>query len=633
MLSLRKGSKVFYQNEEYEIINPVNLQNVLARNLKTSDIVKLPVSGLSHPPADKPLTVNVPIEGVREKDWEIAKQRFEIIKPLIKPYRTKKELKEISDKTGISVSTLYLWIDRYSKTGTLISLVPNYTEKGGKGKSRLDPQVEKIIDDFVNNEYLTKQKKSVVKVAEDITMHVKLAGLPAPSINTIRNKIKMLSPAQVYKSRRGRSEFLNNFCPVKDSFEAEFPLQIIEIDHTPLDIIIVDDYLRKPIGRPYITIALDIYSRMVFGFYVSLQAPSFFSVGQALYMGIMPKNNYLESLGVEGAWNIYGLPKNTTIHLDNAAEFRGEALKRFGEEFNIGIDFRPKGAPYYGGHIERIVKTINMRIHNLQGSTFSNPKERGQYDSEGKAVFTIKEIEKWIAEFIVNFYHKTVHSEIGMTPEKKFEIGILGNDETPGTGLPDIIDKEESERIRITLLPFVERTVQKDGISFEDIKYYSDVLRKYIRIEDANKKRKLFTIRFDPRDISKVYFYEPDLRTYFQIPYRNMGYPGVSIWEIREVKKYLKKEGLKSYDEDKIFQALKKLRQIETESFEKTKSVRRKLSSDGHHKEKIKLEIENRLKLTPSFKNKASEDAVTENTGNTENKNEIETYDIDEYDD
>ncbi|MDA8272836.1 MAG: transposase, partial [Deltaproteobacteria bacterium] len=411
--------------------------------------------------------------------------------------------------------------------------------------------------------------------------------------------------------------------------------------------------MRKPIGRPYITLAVDIYSRMVFGFYISLQAPSFFSAGQAIYMGIMPKNNYLESLGVEGEWNIYGLPKNTTIHLDNAAEFRGTALKRFGEEFNIAIDFRPKGAPYYGGHIERIVKTINMRIHNLQGSTFSNPKERGQYDSQGKAVFTIKEIEKWIAEFIVNYYHKTVHSEIGMTPEKKYEIGILGDDKNPGTGLPDMIDKEESERIRITLLPFVERTVQKDGISFEDIKYYGDVLRKYIRIEDVNKKRKLFTIRFDPRDISKVYFYEPDLKTYFQIPYRNMGYPSISIWEIREAKKYIKKEGLKSYDEDKIFQAFKKLRQIETESFEKTKSVRRKLSSNGHHKEKMKLEIENRLKLTPSFNNSSGKGTVSDNADNAENmkykkaeetgthagknskdeaNNEIEAYEIDMYD-
>ena len=656
MLSLRKGSKVLYRNEEYEIINPIDLQHVLGINLKTSDIIKLPVNELSNPISAEAPVVNAPIEGIRQKDWDVAKQRFEIIKPLLKADKTKKEVEERGKETGISTATIYLWIERYLKTGTLVSLVPNYTDKGGKGKSRLNPQVESVIDDFIKNEYLTKQKKSIIKVAEDIKMHVKLAGLPMPSVNTIRNRIKILSPTLVYKSRRGRSEFLNNFSPVKDSFDAKFPLEIIEIDHTPLDIIIVDEIMRKPIGRPYITLAVDIYSRMVFGFYISLQTPSFFSVGQALYMGIMPKNNYLESLGINGDWNTYGLPKNTTIHLDNAAEFRGAALKRFGEEFNIEINFRPKGAPYYGGHIERIIKTINMRIHNLHGSTFSNPKERGQYDSEGKAAFTIKELEKWIAEFIVNYYHKTVHSEINMTPEKKYEIGILGDDNNPGTGLPDIIDKEESERIRITLLPFVERTVQKNGISFEDIKYYSDVLRKYIRIEDVNKKRKSFTIRFDPRDISKVYFYEPDLKTYFQIPYRNMGYPSISIWEIRESKKYIRKEGLKSYDEDKIFQAFKKLRQIETESFEKTKSVRRKLSSNGHHKEKMKLEVENRLKLTPSFNNGNSdsggggEEVVSDNAENMKYKkadetgthagknskdevnNEIEAFEIDTYD-
>ena len=650
ILSLRKGNKVSYKNEIYEVLNPTDLENVLCKNIKTGDISKLPVKELSNPDAETAGN-KTPLESYSKKDWEEAEKRLEIIKPLLGTAPTKKQVAERAEEFGTSFVTLYRWINRYLSTGSLSSLVPGYKERGGKGKTRLDEETEKIIKSFIDNEYLTKQKLPVSKIIENIKIYCKQADIVAPSDNTIRNRIKALNYGRTLRLRNGKSEYLSKFNPVSDSFNADFPLEIVQIDHTPLDIMVVDEIMRRPIGRPYITIALDIFSRMVYGFYVTLQDPSFFSAGQALYMGIMPKNNYLESLGVEGSWSIYGIPKSMTIHLDNAAEFRGEGLKRFCQEFNIGIDFRPRGAPYYGGHIERVVKTMNMRMHTLSGTTFSNPKERGEYDSEAKAVFTLKELEKWIAEFIVNVYHKSIHSELNMTPEKKYETGILGNDKMAGTGLPDIIGREEAEKIRISLLPIAERSVQKDGISFENIKYYSDVLRKYISIKDNNgRKRKIFTIRFDPRDISTIYFYDQDLKMYFPIPYRNMGNPCVSIWDIREAKRYLKKEGLKDYDETRLFQAIKKLNRLEVESFEKTKTARRKLSSNNHHKEKMKLEIESQLKLEPAYnknteKLSAGDDTKTENVSQkpskktepdqykNEQSDETEVFEIDNYDD
>ena len=652
ILSLRKGNKVSYNKENYEILNPIDLENVLCKNLKTGDVIKLPINELSNT-EDVKLENVIPLDSYREEDWKIGEERYEIIKPLLKNALTKKEIIKRANEFNTSYVTLYRWLKRFRATGTISSLVPGYRERGGKGKTRLEEDIEKIIKNFIDEQYLTKQKIPASKLIENIRIFFKQSGMAVPSDNTIRNRINALNYGRALRFRNGKSDYLSKFNPVHDSFTANFPLEIIQIDHTPLDIIIVDELMRKPIGRPYLTLAVDIFSRMVYGFYVTLQAPSFFSVGQTLYMGIMPKNNYLESLGVEGNWNIYGIPKAMTIHLDNAAEFRGDGLKRFCQEFNIGIDFRPRGAPYYGGHIERIVKTMNMRIHTLSGTTFSNPKERGEYDSEAKAVFTLKELERWIAEFIVNVYHKSIHSELNMTPEKKYEIGILGDDTTPGTGLPDILDREESERIRISLLPIVERSVQKDGISFESIKYYSDVLRKYIRVKDENgKKRKIFTIRFDPRDISTIYFYDSDLKTYFPIPYRNMGNPCVSIWDIREAKRYLKKEGLKDYDETRLFQALKKLNKLEAESFEKTKTARRKLASNNHHKDKIKLEIENQFKLEPAYnKNKeispedeiikkenyvrkSAEELVSDNhTEEPPKSEEPEIFEIDNYDD
>lgn len=43
--------------------------------------------------------------------------------------------------------------------------------------------------------------------------------------------------------------------------QMEQPHNVWQIDHTPVDLIIVDEVYRKPIGRPYLTLANDVYSQ------------------------------------------------------------------------------------------------------------------------------------------------------------------------------------------------------------------------------------------------------------------------------------------------------------------------------------------------------------------------------------
>ena len=52
------------------------------------------------------------------------------------------------------------------------------------------------------------------------------------------------------------------------------PLEQVQIDHTVIDLIVVDDRDRQPIGRPYLTLAIDVFTRCVIGMVVTLEAPS-----------------------------------------------------------------------------------------------------------------------------------------------------------------------------------------------------------------------------------------------------------------------------------------------------------------------------------------------------------------------
>ena len=62
-------------------------------------------------------------------------------------------------------------------------------------------------------------------------------------------------------------------------------------------------------------------------------------------------------------------------------------------------------------------------------------------------------------------------------------------------------------------MPYEERTVQRHGIVIDEIPYYDDVLRPWINATDprdaTGKRKRKFIIRRDPRDLSRIYFYDP----------------------------------------------------------------------------------------------------------------------------
>ena len=395
-----------------------------------------------------------------------------------------------------------------------------------------------------------------------------------PHENTIRNRIKSLSEEEVMKKRIGSKEAGYKFNPIKGRFPgADFPLSVVQIDHTRVDIILVDEYYRKPYKRPWLTLAIDVHSRMVVGFYLSFDAPGALGTGLCIAHSILPKEIWLEKIGLKAEWPCWGFM--STIHLDNAKEFRGNMLKMACKNYNINLEFRPIATPHFGGHIERLLKTFSQEIHNLQGTTFSSPELRKNYDSEGRASLTLPEFEKWLTLYITKVYHVKNHSSLNDSPINKWKEGIMGNKEQPGIG---IIPRVYNERkLRLDFMPFEERTVQEYGVVIDHVTYYHDVLRKYIHSKTDNIKRK-FIFRRDPRDISVVYFYDPELKEYFEIPYRDTSLPAISIWEFKDVLRTLKKNKA-PISEKSIFETYREMDDIEKKAIRETTNRKREIKN------------------------------------------------------
>jgi putative transposase len=136
----------------------------------------------------------------------------------------------------------------------------------------------------------------------------------------------------------------------------------------------------------------------------------------------------------------------------------------------------------------------------------------------------------------------------------------------------------------LDFMPFQERTVQDYGILLNHIYYYDDALRRWICStdpDDASKARK-FVVRYIPRDMSTVYFWDPDDESYIDIPYRDRSHPPASYWEIEAAVQRLHERGQSHVNEDLIFEALAEMRTIEEEAERLTKRARREREKRNH---------------------------------------------------
>ena len=510
---------------------------------------------------------------ITDEEWAIAAHRFELLQPLLTLWALpKEEVRQVARLLSVNVATIYRWMVKLKHTNQVSSLL--LSKRGMKdGHVLIDAAVEVIIQEEIEQSYLNELQLSAKTVARRIFLKCRELGYDLPSEGTIRNRIRRLPPSTQVERRMGKKAARERFHPKTGHLPgADYPYALVEIDHTPLDLILVDDIHRQPIGRPYLTLAIDVFSRTVAGFHLSLEAPSATSVALCLAHAILPKDLWCMERKLPNAWRVEGLMD--CVHCDNGPEFHSKALRRACEQYGIRLQHRPVREPHYGGHIERLLGTYAMEIHVLPGTTKSNPAERGEYESEKHACMTLQECESWLAEFTTGVYHQRVHSALGVSPLVKYQQGRPVQAED-GQKAPRACSDEQ--RLRLDFLPYFERVVQPTGVHIDGIDYYHDVLRTWIGAPDPadpNARRK-FVVRRDPRNISRIYFYDPELQQYFEIPYRDNTHPVMSLWELRSLQQNLRQQGREQTDEDAVFDSLKRLRDQQELAAEKTLSARR----------------------------------------------------------
>jgi putative transposase len=492
-----KGTEMLWHDNRVRVVEPEYAGKVMVHFVDDETQVIHAADAHELRALSTTMPVSTALAAVPAAQWEQASRRAAVCRQLLTSGDTgRAAVEEAAMLLGLSVRTLQRDLQTMREVDHPAALIP---EPGGRpvGLSMVDPRVERIIQDAIETIYLAGNRPALHEVGEEVRATCRAQGLAPPTDRTIGRRIERLDAYAVLKARQGPKAAKYTLKPMVGHIEVALPLDCIQIDHTRADVMLCsDDEYRVLLGRPWVTLAIDVRTRQVVGVYISFDAPSATAVALCMVNVLLPKDEFLKWLNLEGQWPVYGKPK--LIYVDNGKDFHSQALRRGCEAIGIDLQYRPVGSPHYGGLIERLIGTLMGRCRLLNGSTQRDVRELGDYDAEAHATMTLSEFRRWFVNEIVSQYQLRLHRALGVSPLVAWNQAVADGftpDQLPGQWTPF--------EILANFLPAVTRKIRRDGIQFADLHYWHNGLAEWVGTEEPR------TIYHDPRDVRFVYVRGP----------------------------------------------------------------------------------------------------------------------------
>lgn len=448
-----------------------------------------------------PLKSLAALARLSDEQVELLARRLKATRILAsKSQRSRSDVELAAEEIGVHVSTLYRDIRRLKGRGAIEDLAPR-NQGWPEGRSKLHGRQEELISEFLRSKYLVRARPAMVSVVEAIGNACEAEGYSRPSRATVIRRCQQIPQREIVAKRQG-PKAAEQHTPRPGRYDVKRPWDVWQIDHTLADVIVVDRHGR-PIGRPWLTVVIDVCTRVVPAFYIGLEAPSSIRVATTLDLAVSPKGPWLKQHGYDYDHPIEGLPK--LLHSDHGSDFTTPVLVRAMKNEGSDTVLRPPGRVRFGGHVERLIGTLMGTCRLLPGATHNSPAARGNYDSKASARLTLDHLEDYFAHQILGRYHNQEHSALGLSPLEAWRTVTAGM-------VPE--HPHDPETFRLNLLPELQRTIGRQGIkAFNDYYYSQEVGEAFIR------GIRNITVKYDPRNLSKVYVHIPP-HGYVTVPQR-----------------------------------------------------------------------------------------------------------------
>lgn len=438
-----------------------------------------------------------------DASWAALKFQAEVFDGLITSKRTRAAVENAAKLLSCHPASVYRKLGRYRQERHLLVFVRNLSS-GGKGKSRLTPEQDEIIATTLKRFLRKRRGDPVTEFVKEVVAACGTA-VPVPSPRSIRRRFEALTERERTAHRLGRAKAAEVHNLERGGTpECSRPLERVQVDHTRGDIWLVSEDGGTKLGRPWVTLVIDEFSRCVLAIHISYKAPSSIQFAAAASLAVLPKRDWLEENGLPHIeWPYHGVPG--VIYSDGGPDLTAHAAWRGLEKWGGRWELRER--PHYGGIVESLIGTAMKRARLLKGNTrFSKADKReDRIDPSRTASMTPRQFLKELIQFFGEEYHHRPHPALGMTPHDKWHLGCHQHGEPSKVSDP--------HRFYLDFLPSKPRTVQKYGVMLSHLRYRAPELQKLLN----HAKGMEVLVKPDPADVTRAFVEDPLSGDYVEV--------------------------------------------------------------------------------------------------------------------
>ncbi len=395
----------------------------------------------------------------------------------------------------VPARTFYVWLARYRQAESsygsgFFGLLPQSSRRGNRNP-KLPEASRRLLQEFIDQDYETLKQKTRYASWISLKRACEEKGILAPSYKTFCVGVRQRSSlAQTVKRQGRRTGYsLQTFyweLELKTPRHGDRPFEIAHIDHTELDVELVCSRTSQLLGRPWLTLLSDAFSRRVLAFYLTFDPPSYRSCMMTLRECVRRLERFPQILVVDGG-----------------REFASAYFEALLARYECTKKVRPPAQARFGAVCERLFGTTNTQfVHNLLGNTqitrnvrqvtkSVNPKEH--------ATWSLAALHARLSEYLYEVYDTIQHLALAQSPREAYLSGLAAS------GLRPQRQVAYDQEFLIWTLPTTPKGRAKvspgRGVKLNHVFYWSDALR------DPAIEGRQVQVRYDPFDAGIAYAY------------------------------------------------------------------------------------------------------------------------------
>lgn len=427
--------------------------------------------------------VHARLAAASESDLKIANRRF----------RALQAQRQRERESDVPARTLRFWAARYREAEAaygdgFVGLLPE-TQRRGNRQNRLAEQTRALMAQSIENDFETLKQKSKYACWAALKHTCEQQGVAAPSYRAFRRAIQKRSQYEQTLKRKGRRAAYRYEQPYWDLTlttprHGDRPFESGHIDHTELDIELRCLATGQVLGRPWMTLLVDAFSRRILGVYLTFDPPSYRSCMMVL-RDCVRRHARLPQI----------------VIVDGGPEFGSTYFETLLARYECTKKTRPPAKARFGSVVERLFGTCNTQfVHNLRGNTQITRNVRqvtASVDPKGMATWTLRELNDRLNQYLFDVYDGMEHPALGQCPREAFARGL----EMSGLRLQRLIPYDRS--FMLCTMPSTTRGTATvctgRGVRINHVYYWSDMFR------DPELEQRQVPVRYDPFDAGTAY--------------------------------------------------------------------------------------------------------------------------------